>query len=53
MLSVALFNFAGVSVTKQLSTTTRMMLDSIRTVLIWSFSLVLGWQTFDFRRVSL
>ena len=53
MLSIAFFNFAGISVTKELSATTRMILDSIRTIVIWSFSLVLGWQTFDFRQVSL
>ncbi|KAL3073430.1 hypothetical protein niasHT_038568 [Heterodera trifolii] len=37
--SIAFFNFAGVTVTKRLSATTRMVLDSVRTLLIWAFSI--------------
>ncbi|XP_001520514.1 solute carrier family 35 member F6 [Ornithorhynchus anatinus] len=44
--SIAFFNFAGISVTKELSATTRMVLDSLRTVVIWALSLALGWETF-------
>ncbi|XP_075782081.1 solute carrier family 35 member F6 [Pelodiscus sinensis] len=44
--SIAFFNFAGISVTKELSATTRMVLDSLRTVLIWAVSLAVGWETF-------
>ena len=46
ILSIAFFNFAGVSVTKELSATTRMVLDSGRTLLIWAVSLSLKWQKF-------
>ena len=35
IISIAFFNFAGISVTKELSATTRMVLDSIRTLVIW------------------
>lgn len=35
--SIAFFNFSGLSVTKAMSATTRMVLDSIRTVVIWLF----------------
>merc|ERR1719334_2691406 len=35
MCSIAVFNFAGISVTKELSATTRNVLDQIRVVLIW------------------
>jgi len=35
--SIAFFNFSGLSVTKVMSATTRMVLDSIRTVVIWAF----------------
>lgn len=52
MLSIAFFNFAGISVTKELSATTRMILDSIRTIVIWAFSLVLGWQDFHYLQVN-
>lgn len=44
--SIAFFNFAGISVTKEISATTRMVLDSLRTVVIWAVSLALGWELF-------
>lgn len=45
-VSIAFFNFAGISVTKEISATTRMVLDSLRTVVIWVVSLALGWEVF-------
>jgi len=47
IISIAFFNFAGVSVTKELSATTRMVLDSVRTFTVWIFSLAAGWQPFQ------
>lgn len=44
--SIAFFNFAGISVTKEISATTRMVLDSLRTVVIWVVSLAVGWEQF-------
>ena len=44
--SIAFFNYAGVSVTKEISATTRMVLDSLRTLGVWAVSLALGWETF-------
>ncbi|KAG6794651.1 solute carrier family 35 member F6 [Apis mellifera caucasica] len=46
--SIAFFNFAGISVTKEISATTRMILDSIRTVIIWIISLAFRWQAFHY-----
>ncbi|KAK9745386.1 EamA-like transporter family [Popillia japonica] len=46
ILSIAFFNFAGISVTKEMSATTRMVLDSVRTLVIWMFSLALFGQAF-------
>ena len=46
VFSIAFFNFAGISVTKELSSTTRMVLDSGRTLIIWAVSLALQWQKF-------
>jgi len=46
--SIAFFNFAGISVTKELSATTRMVLDSVRTLVIWAVSMLIGWQDFYF-----
>lgn len=48
IISIAFFNFAGISVTKELSATTRMVLDSVRTLVIWVFSLAIGWQDFQY-----
>ncbi|KAF2367483.1 Chloroquine-resistance transporter-like [Trinorchestia longiramus] len=48
IISIAFFNFAGVSVTKELSATTRMVLDSVRTLVVWLFSLAVGWQPFQY-----
>ncbi|XP_034277105.1 solute carrier family 35 member F6 [Pantherophis guttatus] len=44
--SIAFFNFAGISVTKEISATTRMVLDSLRTIVIWVVSLAIGWEVF-------
>ncbi|KAJ8921116.1 hypothetical protein NQ315_013586 [Exocentrus adspersus] len=46
IISIAFFNFAGISVTKELSATTRMVLDSVRTIFIWIFSLAFLGQKF-------
>ena len=47
-ISIAFFNFAGISVTKEMSATTRMVLDSIRTLVIWGVSMAIGWQKFEY-----
>lgn len=47
-ISIAFFNYAGLSVTQQMSSTTRMVLDSLRTIVIWAFSLIVQWQDFHF-----
>lgn len=47
VISIAFFNFFGISVTKEMSATTRMVLDSIRTFVIWGISLIIGWQPFS------
>lgn len=52
IFSIAFFNFAGISVTKQLSATTRTVLDSIRTIVIWAFSLMMRWEKFSFYKLG-
>lgn len=47
VVSIAFFNFAGISVTKEISATSRMVLDSVRTLVIWAISLLLSWQQFQ------
>jgi len=44
--SIAMFNFFGISVTQQMSAAHRMVLDSVRTLVVWSVSLILGWEQF-------
>lgn len=51
VISIAFFNFAGISVTKEISATTRMVLDSVRTLVIWVIALLLGWQAFQWLQV--
>merc|ERR1719189_1846576 len=52
VFSIAFFNFAGISVTKEMSATTRMVLDSVRTLVIWGVSLGMGWQTFHLLQLA-
>jgi len=48
VISIAFFNFAGISVTKEINATTRMVLDSVRTLVIYIVSLALSWQAFQY-----
>ncbi|UYV74343.1 SLC35F6 [Cordylochernes scorpioides] len=48
IFSIAFFNFAGLTVTKEQSATSRMVLDSIRTLVIWLVSIGVGWQSFNY-----
>lgn len=49
--SIAFFNFLGVSITKHINASTRMVLDSLRTVVIWAFSLLVNWESFCYVQV--
>lgn len=49
--SIAFFNYAGISITKEMSATTRMILDSVRTIVIWIFSLLFQWQVFHYMQL--
>ncbi|XP_055335204.1 solute carrier family 35 member F6-like [Paramacrobiotus metropolitanus] len=51
IFSIAFFNYAGISVTKEINATTRMVLDSLRTLIIWAVSLGLKWQDFQYLQV--
>lgn len=48
VMSIAFFNYFGISVTKVMSASHRMVLDSVRTFVIWGFSLAIGWEKFSF-----
>lgn len=49
--SIAFFNYSGISVTKEMSATTRMVLDSVRTLTIWIYGMLVGWETFYYLQV--
>jgi drug/metabolite transporter (DMT)-like permease len=44
--SIAFFNFFGITITKRIGSTTRSVIDSCRTMFIWIFSLIIGWESF-------
>ncbi|CCG84001.1 protein of unknown function [Taphrina deformans PYCC 5710] len=45
-ISIATFNFCGLSVTRNVSATSRSTIDTCRTLLIWTISMLLGWEHF-------
>ncbi|KAL5484259.1 hypothetical protein EMCRGX_G020721 [Ephydatia muelleri] len=47
VFSIAFFNFAGLTVTETMNATTRMVLDTFRSIIIWVISLAVGWQKFE------
>ena len=50
-LSIAVFNYCGISVTKNLTATSRSTIDTCRTIFIWMISLILGWEHFQILQV--
>ena len=52
IVSIAFFNFFGLSVTKSLSGAARATIDATRTLLIWLFSIQIGWERFHFLQVQ-
>lgn len=46
------FNFFGLSVTRNVSATSRSTIDTCRTLFIWVVSLGLGWETFKWLQVA-
>jgi hypothetical protein len=45
-ISIGLFNFFGLSITKYVSATSRTTIDTCRTLFIWIISLAVGWEAF-------
>ena len=46
IVSIACFNATGVAITKYATAAQRSTVDTSRTLLIWIFSLALGWESF-------
>ena len=51
MFSIGSFNFFGLSVTRNVSATSRSIIDTLRTLFIWLISLGLGWEKFNWLQV--
>lgn len=51
VFSIAFYNYSGISLTKEINATTRMVLDSIRILVVWVFALTVSWQTFHWMQV--
>lgn len=45
-------NYTGVTLTSRLNNTARGTIDSCRTFAIWMFSLIIGWEKFDWMQVG-
>ncbi|KAI8334769.1 hypothetical protein BC941DRAFT_432126 [Chlamydoabsidia padenii] len=50
-LSIAFFNWFGLSITHTVSATARSTIDASRTLFIWMVSLYFGWETFSWIQV--
>ncbi|XP_045467133.1 solute carrier family 35 member F6-like isoform X2 [Harmonia axyridis] len=48
ILSIAVYNFCGITVGKELTSTTRKVLDSLRVVIIWIVSMTVFGQKFQY-----
>lgn len=46
IISIAFFNFFGISITQILSSSSRAVIDPTRTLFIWVMSILLGWEKF-------
>ena len=53
VVSIAFFNFFGLTVTQNLSGASRATVDACRTILVWIYSSAAGWEEICFRRLML
>ncbi|ODA80493.1 hypothetical protein RJ55_03451 [Drechmeria coniospora] len=51
MISIGGFNYFGLSVTRNVSATSRSTIDTCRTLFIWIVSLGLGWESFKMLQI--
>ncbi len=51
-VSIASFNYFGLSVTRSVSATSRSTIDTCRTLFIWLISLALGWEHFKILQLT-
>ena len=51
IFTVALSNYFGIKITKNISVLVRSLLDSARMVVVWAFELAVGWSSFSWIQV--
>jgi drug/metabolite transporter (DMT)-like permease len=51
VISISLFNWFGLCITKNISSTSRATIDICRTLIIWCVSLTLQWETFKWLQI--
>lgn len=51
VISISLFNWFGLCITKNISSTSRATIDICRTLIIWCVSLALQWETFKWLQI--
>ncbi|KAJ3376344.1 hypothetical protein HDU92_000517 [Lobulomyces angularis] len=51
IILTAVFAVSGISVTRRISATSRSVIDSLRTVLVYIICLILQWETFNILQV--
>ncbi|CAO1422316.1 unnamed protein product [Diamesa hyperborea] len=44
VISIAFYTYAGLSITKETSCTTRMIIEIVCVIIVWAISLMIGWQ---------
>lgn len=51
IISIAFYNYAGLSITKEMSCTTRMIFEVVSIIIVWAIFFMIGWQ--DFRIIGI
>lgn len=44
ILSIAFFNYSGISISGKFGPATRTIVDTLRTIVIWGYSITVGWE---------
>lgn len=48
MISIASFNYCGMTLTHQILATARSTVDTCRTLIVWILAMIMGWEAFHF-----
>ena len=52
LLSIAIFNYCGLSITHRISATARSTVDTCRTLLVWIVAILMNWESFHILQFS-